>query len=117
MRKLITAALFIAATQAQWAYAIQTASPKPNRIVKMCTVQEGEVADAACQAFVEGVVDATAFYGAAEQLALPFCIPRETTSAELVTIYRKYLGDNHPLRQFSAAALAISAFRAQFPCE
>lgn len=93
------------------------ASPKSNRMVKLCAAQDTEVADAACQAFVEGVAGATAFYGAAQQMTLPFCIPATTTSAELVAVYRDYLDDNHALRQFSAAALAISAFRARFPCE
>jgi hypothetical protein len=117
MRKLFAAVLVVAAIQGHWAHAIQTASPKPNKIVKVCTVQDGEVADAACQAFVEGVVDATAFYGAADQMALPFCIPAETTPAEMVVIYRDYLNEHHALRQFSAAALAIAAFRGTFPCE
>jgi hypothetical protein len=67
-------------------------------------------------AFVQGVADATAFYGAAEQLTPSFCIPAVTTPAELVEVYREYLEDNHALRQFSAAALAISAFKERFPC-
>ncbi|CAA0094087.1 Uncharacterised protein [Halioglobus japonicus] len=117
MKKLFAAVLVLAAMQSHWVYAIQMASPKSNKIVKLCSVQDAELADVACQSFVEGVVDATAFYGAAEQLVLPFCIPATTTAAELVGVYRDYLNDNHALRQFSAAALAISAFREQFPCE
>lgn len=117
MKKLIAAVFVVGALQCHWAYAIQMASPKSNKMVKVCTLQEGEVADAACQAFVQGVADATAFYGAAEQMTLPFCIPGETTPAELVVVYRDYLESNHALRQFSAAALAISALRETFPCE
>ena len=117
MKKLFAAILVLAATQGHWAQAIQMASPKSNKIVKLCSAQDSEVADAACQAFVEGVAGATAFYGAAQQMTLPFCIPSATTGAELVKVYRAFLDDNHALRQFSAAGLAITAFRAQYPCE
>ena len=80
-------------------------------------VQEGEVANATCQAFVLGVADTTVFYGAAQQMTLPFCIPLETASAELVAVYRDYLKDNHSLKQFSAAALAVSALKNAYPCK
>lgn len=117
MKKLLTAALAVAVMQCQWVFAIQMASSTSNKMVKICSEQEGEVADAACRAFVQGVADVTGFYGAAEQMTLPFCMPVETTPAEMADAYRDYLQDNHVLRQFSAAALAVSAFRDAYPCE
>ena len=117
MRTVFKAALIVASMQTGFAQAIQMASPESNKMVKTCLVQEGEVAEAACQAFVLGVADTTVFYGAAQQMTPPFCIPQETTSAELVTVYRDYLKDNHSLKQFSAAALAVSALKNAYPCK
>jgi hypothetical protein len=117
MRKLIAVVLAIVALQAYLAHGIQMAAPTSSKMVKICSIQEGEVADASCQAFVQGVADVTAFYGIAKQLTPSFCIPDDTAPAELVAVYRDYLKDNHVLRQFSAAALAVSAFKDAFPCE
>lgn len=117
MRKLITAVLAMACLQAYSAQAIQMSTSQFNTMVKTCTAHEGEVAEAACQAFVQGVVEVTAFYGTAKQMMSPFCIPVEITPGEMVAVYRDYLKDNHSLRQFSAAVLAVSAFKIAFPCE
>ena len=117
MRRVFTAVLIAASMQAGFVQAIQMASPKSNKMVKTCLLQEGEVADATCQAFVLGVADTTAFYGAAQQMTPPFCIPHDTTAADLVAVYRDYLKDNHSLKQFSAAALAVSAFKNAYPCK
>ena len=117
MKNWFTVVLVVASLQTGFAQAIQMASPTSNKMVKTCLVQEGEVADATCQAFVLGVAEATAFYGAAQQLAPAFCIPHQTTSAEMVAAYRNYLKENHALKQFSAAALAVSAFKETYPCE
>jgi hypothetical protein len=117
MRKIFTAVLILASMQGGFAQAIQMASPKFNKMVKTCTVQQGELADATCQAFVIGVADTTAFYASAQQLNPQFCIPKEITSGQLVAVYRDYLKENHSLRQFSAAALAILAFKKTFPCQ
>lgn len=116
MRNILEAVLIVASMQAGFAQAIQMASSSSNKMVKTCLVQE-QVADGICQAFVLGVVDATAFYGAAKQMTPQFCIPRETAAAEIVSVYRDYLKENHALNQFSAAALAISAFKKAYPCE
>ena len=116
--RIIIAAVFIAASMlAGFAQAIQMASPESNKIVKTCLVREGEVADATCQAFVLGVADTTAFYGAAQQMTPPFCIPGEIAPGEMVAVYRDYLREHHVLRQFSAAALVVSAFKQAYPCE
>lgn len=117
MKNLAAIALALVALQASLAYGVQMASPKSNNLVKICTVQQGEVADAACQAFVQGVVEVTSFYSAAQQIAAPFCVPLETAPEEMVAIYRDYLKSHHELRQFSAAALAVSALKEAFPCE
>lgn len=117
MRKVFTAVLMAASMQAGFAQAIQMASPASNKMVKTCLGDEGELANAACQAFVLGVADTTAFYGAAQQMTSPFCIPQGAAPAELLAVYRAYLKDNHSLRPFSAAALAVSAFKNAYPCE
>ena len=117
MRIIIAAILVVAFMQAGFAQAIQMASPKSNKIVKICLAQDGEVADAPCQAFVLGVADTTAFYGAAQQMTAPFCIPGELAPGELVAVYRDYLKEHHALRQFSAAALAVSALKEAYACE
>jgi Ssp1 endopeptidase immunity protein Rap1a len=117
MKTLFAAFLALTAMHSLSAQAVQMASPKSNKMVKLCSQGSAEESEAVCQAFVEGVAGATAFYGAAQQMALPFCIPSSTTGAELVSVYRTFLDDNHALRQFSAAGLAIAAFRAQYPCE
>lgn len=116
MNKVVAAILVLIVMQVELAHGIQMASPKSNNMVKICTLQEGEAADAACQAFVQGVADVTAFYGSVHELALPFCLDDELTPADLVVVYREYLAANHELRQFSAAALAVAAFKAAFPC-
>jgi hypothetical protein len=117
MRKLITVALAVACMQAYSAQAIQMSTSKYNAMVKTCSVQEGDVADAACRAFVQGVVDTTAFYSTAKLMTPLFCIPVEITPDQMVTVYRDHLKKNHSLRQFSAAVLAVSAFKSAFACE
>jgi hypothetical protein len=117
MRIVIAAVLIAASMQAGFAQAIQMASPESNKMVKTCLLQEGDVADATCHAFVLGVADTTAFYGAVQQMTPPFCIPGELAPGEMVAIYRDYLKEHHALRQFSAAALAVSAFKEAYPCE
>lgn len=116
MKKLIAAILAVVAIQAQLVHGIQMASPKSNRIVKTCTEQEGEASDAACQAFVQGVADVTAFYSAAQQMTAPFCVPVETSPEQLLGVYRAYLENHHALRQLSAAAQAVAALKEAFPC-
>jgi hypothetical protein len=34
-----------------------------------------------------------------------------------VAVYRDYLMEHHALQQFSAAVLAVSAFKEGYPCE
>ena len=117
MRVVFTAVLMVASMHAGLSQAIQTVSPISSKMVKTCLVQEGEVAEATCQAFVLGVAETTAFYGAAQQMAPAFCIPQGITSVEMVAVYRDYLKEHHVLKQFSAAALAVSAFKEGYPCE
>jgi hypothetical protein len=117
MRTLIATALTVAFMQAHVAHAIQMATPELNNMVKTCTLHTGEVADAACQAFVLGVAETTAFYAGAGQMTPQFCIPADVAPAQLLAVYRSYLKNNHVLRQFSAAALTVSSFKQSYPCE
>jgi hypothetical protein len=117
MRNFFTAVLIVASMQAGFAQAIQMAFPESNKMVKTCLIKDGDVANASCQAFVLGVANATMFYGAAQLMEPPFCIPYETASAEMVAVYRDYLKKHHELKQFSAAAIAVSALKAAYPCE
>jgi hypothetical protein len=76
MRIVIAAVLIAASMQAGFAQAIQMASPESNKMVKTCLLQEGDVADATCHAFVLGVADTTAFYGAVQQMTPPYVAQR-----------------------------------------
>lgn len=117
MIRFVLAVLTVTWMQAQSAQAIQMASPQSNKMVKTCLVQDDKLADATCQAFVLGVTDSTAFYGAAQQLDPPFCTPRKTALNEVVAVYRDYLKNHHNLKQFSAAALVVAALKAAYPCK
>ena len=117
MKKLLIVSLGALILQAHFAQAeIQMARPTLNKMVKTCTAQD-EVADAACRSFLAGVVDTTAFYANAQLLTPAFCIPAETDSSEILGVYREYIVNNHSLSRFSAAALAVSAFKNAYPCK
>jgi hypothetical protein len=117
MRTVFTLVFIAAAMQAGFAQAIQMASPQSNKIVKTCLIQGEEVAEATCRAFIIGVADTTMFYSTAQQMTPQFCIPHNTDAGDLVAVYRDYLRSNHSLKQFSAAALAVSAFKNAYPCK
>jgi hypothetical protein len=117
MKKLIIVALAMACTCVPYAQAVvQTVSLKSSHMVKTCSVENEAVADAACQGFVFGVADTTAFYGAGKLMKPPFCIPRETAPGELLAVFRDYINKNKGVKHFPAAALAIAAFKDAFPC-
>ena len=117
MRKLIMVALTVACMHVPFAQAVvQTVSLKSSKMVKTCSVENEAVADAACQAFVLGVADTTAFYGAGKLMTPPFCIPRQAAPSELVAVYRDYLKEHRGIKHFPAAALAIMALKGVFPC-
>lgn len=118
MRKLMTVVLTAACMHVPFAQAVvQTVSLKSSQMVKTCSVDNEQLADVACQAFVLGVTDTTAFYGAGKLMAPPFCIPREVAPGELLAVYRDYLREHRGIKHFPAAALAIMAFKDAFPCE
>lgn len=117
MKNLLIVGLSALALQTHFAQAeIQMARSTPNKMVKTCMVQE-EAAGAACRSFLSGVVDATVFYANAQLLTPAFCIPAEVDSSEILEVYREYIADNHSLNRFSAAALAVSAFKNAYPCQ
>ena len=118
MRKLIMVVLTVTCMHVPFAQAgVQTVSLKSSQMVKTCSVENETVADAACQGFVLGVADTTAFYGAGKLMTPPFCIPRETAPGELVAVFRDYLKKHRGIKHFPAAALAITAFKGAFPCQ
>ena len=118
MRELMIVALTVACMHVPFAQAVvQTVSLKSSQMVKTCTIKNEEVADAACQGFVLGVADTTAFYGGGKLMTPPFCIPRETAPGELVAVFRGYLNKSRGIKHFPAAALAITAFKDAFPCQ
>lgn len=117
MKKLLIVWFSAVAFQANLAQAdIQMARTTPNKMVKTCTAQD-EAADLACRSFLTGVIDSTRFYANAQLLTPAFCIPAETDSSEILSVYRGYIVNNHSLNRFSAAALAVSAFKNAYPCK
>ena len=96
---------------------VQKAPPNVNEMVKLCSVETGEAADAACQGFVLGVIETSGLYATTKLMAPAFCIPKEVTLAEVVAKYRDYLKKNREIKHFPAAALAVSAFKESFPCD
>ena len=118
MRKIVTAILAAAALLGNGAQAeVQKAPRNGNRMVKLCTVETGEIAEATCRGFVSGVIDITRMYATTKLLEPSFCIPQEVTLSETVAVYKKYLEENRAIKHFPPSALAITAFKDAYPCE
>ena len=117
MKNLITSGLAAAMLLANVSHGgVQKAPPDMNRMVKLCLVVQEELADAACRAFVSGVVETSRLYTTTGQMTAAFCIPADVAPADTVAVYRDYLGKNLALKHFPAAALAVSAFKEAYPC-
>ena len=96
---------------------VQKAPENGSRMVKICTREKGEIAEATGQGFVIGVIEATRTYVASHSMPAPFCISKEIELSEIVAVYTNYLRENHALKHFPASMLAVSAFKEAFPCE
>lgn len=117
MKKFMVPLLAVASLTGGLATAgVQKAPPNTNQMVKLCTLDTGEVADALCRGFVLGVIQTTSLYVTTTSMAAPFCVPQGADPAKLLSVYREYLGKNHELKHFPAASLAVSAFTEAFPC-
>ena len=95
---------------------VQKAPPDMNRMVKLCLANQEELADAACRAFVSGVVETSRLYATTGQMPAAFCPPADGPPGDPVAVYRAYLSKNMALKHFPAAALAVSAFKEAYPC-
>lgn len=118
MKKLLSAVLAAGSLLGTCAQAeVQKAPPNGSQMVKLCAVEQGEVAEATCRGFVIGVIDITRSYATMKLLQPPFCIPREVAMSETIAVYKKYLEENRAIKHFPASALAVTAFKDAYPCE